>query len=245
MTKIVKQKTILEKMGFNKEESGLYMALLELGQASISDIVRKTGMHRPTVYRILPILIEKGLVSIMPKGKYKIYIAESPERLQRLITEIEDEFNSEIHGLLETYETRGKKPLIKFSEGDKAIRDLYSDVVHSLKKNDVYYRYSSALNLARRKYVPDDYRQVRDRKGLERYIISDESMKGGKKKLGKAVRYIPAGDDLFDLNITQVIYDNKVALLDYNSKTVTIIENKMIAEFQKRIFKLLYSKLQN
>ena len=236
--------SILEKIGFNAYESALYIALLELGPASISDIVRKTGIHRPTVYRSLPELIDRGIVSVMPKGKNKIYIAESPEKLQRLLTELEDEFNSEIHSLNETYEARGKKPLIKFSEGDHALKDAYSDVVHSLKKNDVYYRYSSALTLARKKFVPDDYMQVRDRKGLERYIITGQpTSQDDTKKLGKSVRRIPPGFDLFGPNITQIIYGNKVTLIDYNTKTVINIDNKMIAEFQKRIFKLLYSKL--
>ena len=236
--------SVLEKIGFNAYESALYTALLELGPASISDIVRKTGIHRPTVYRSLPTLIGRGLVGVMPKGKNKIYIAESPEKLQRLLTELQDEFNSEIHSLNEMYESRGKKPLIKFSEGDHSLKDAYSDVVHSLKKNDVYYRYSSALTLARKKFVPDDYMQVRDRKGLERYIITGQpTSRDDTKKLGKSVRRIPPGFDLFGPNITQIIYGNKVTLIDYITKTVINIDNKMIAEFQKRIFKLLYSKL--
>lgn len=243
MKKSSSQKTILEKLGFSREEGEIYLALLELGPASISDIIRKTGIHRPTVYKILPVLIDRGLVGVMPKGKYKVYIAESPEKLERILLELEDSFNTEIHSLNEAYEARGRKPVVKFTEGDKAIRDVYSDVVHSLKKDDVYYRYSQGLTLARKKYLPDDYRQVRDRKGLERYIISDDSLKGKPKKLGKSVKFVPADSNLFDLNISQIIYGKKVALLDYNTKTVVTIENEMIAEFQKKIFKLLYSKL--
>ena len=237
------KKSIFEKLGFTADQSLIYTSLLELGPSSISIIVRNTGLHRPTVYKLLPILIDRGLISVMPKGKYKIYIPESPEKLERLITELEDEFNIEIHSLMETYEARGKKPIVKFSEGEKAIKEMFSDVVHSLKKNDVYYRYSSALTLARKKYVPDDYRQVRDRKGLERYIISDNSMKDKGKRLGKAIKTIPEGINLFDLDITQTIYGNKVAFIDYNTKTVITIENALIAEFQKKIFKLLYSRL--
>jgi hypothetical protein len=141
----------------------------------------------------------------MPKGKYKQYIPESPEKIERILIELEDDFNTEIHSLNEAYESRGKKPVIKFLEGDKAIKDLFSDVVHSLKKNDTYYRYSSALTLARKKYVPDDYRQVRDKKGLERYIISDESFRNKPAKLGKSVKFVPKGFNLFDSDVTQVI----------------------------------------
>ncbi len=236
-------KSILEKLGFNKDQAQIYLALIELGPSSISDIVRKVGIHRPTVYQAIPNLIDRGLVSVMPKGKYKQYIPESPQKLEKLLVELEDDFNVEIHALQESYDSRGRKPAITFSEGDKSIKDLFSDAIHSLKKNDVYYRYSSSLTLARKKYLPHDYRQVRDRKGLERYIISDESGKTSSRKLGKFMKFIPPGVNLFDLDITQVIYGDKVAFIDYRTKTVVKIENPMIAEFQKKIFKLLYSRL--
>ncbi len=245
MKKMQRKNTVLEKLGFTTEESSIYLSLLETGPASISDIVRKVGLHRPTVYKMLPALIDRGLVSVMPKGKYKVYVAESPEKVERLFTELEDDFNSEIHAMHESYSTRGKKPLVTFSEGDKAIRETFSDVVHSLKKDDVYYRYSSALSLARKKFLPKDYRYQRDFKGLERYVITDEASRRNTtiKKLGKKIKFIPNDQDLFGLNVSQIIYGNKVAIIDYNSKTVVTIDNPMIAEFQKRVFKLLYAKL--
>jgi sugar-specific transcriptional regulator TrmB len=235
---------ILEKIGFTSQQSLVYKALLELGPVSISHIVRKTGFHRPVVYKVLPFLIERGLVSVMPKGKYKIYVAESPEKLERIFADLEDSFNAEIYKLHEIYEAAGKKPVVTYAEGDAAIKEAFSDVVHSLKKNDAYYRYSSALSLTRQKYVPADYRSIRDRKGLERYVIMDESSKHRMSaKLGKAVKTVPNSYNLFDLNITQIIYGDKFSVIDYNTKTIITIENKMIAEFQKKIFKLLFSKL--
>ncbi len=151
---------------------------------------------------------------------------------------------AEIYKLHEIYLSADKKPFVTYQEGDQAIKDVFSDVVHSAKKEDVYYRYSSALSLGRKKYVPKDYRQVRDQKKLERFIITDESSKNiYSMKLGKSLKTVPNSYNLFDLNITQIIYANKVALIDYNTKTVITIENIMIAEFQKKIFKLLYSKL--
>lgn len=236
--------SLLEKIGFNKDESAIYLTLLHHGPLSPSDIVRETNIYRPTVYKSLDVLIEKGMVSVMPKGKWKVYVAESPNKLEKIFTELEDEFNTEIHSLYDAYNSHGKKPLVKYAEGDSAIKEVYSDVVHSLKKNDVYYRYSTGLTLARKKYVPKDYRTVRDRKNLERLIITDEpSRSTTTRKLGKGMRFIPANSDLFDLNVSQIIYGNKVALIDYNSKTTIVIENEMIAEFQKKIFRLLYERL--
>lgn len=236
--------SILEKIGFSKEESAVYHTLLEIGPCTMSDIVRKTGLHRPKAYHIVAVLANKELVGVMPKGKQKKYVAESPDKIEKLFTSLEEQFNKEIQGLYESYETKGKKPVVTYAEGDKSIINAYSDIVHSLKKNDTYYRYSSALTLNRKKYVPKDYREVRDRKNLERLVITDESSKKGQNlRLGRTVKAVPNDFDLFDYNISQVIYGDKVVFVDYNSKTTITIKNPMIAEFQKKIFKLLFKKL--
>lgn len=180
----------------------------------------------------------------MPKGKYQIYVAESPEKLERIFSDLEDDFNAEIYKLHETYQATGKKPIVSYAEGDKAVREVFSDVVHSLKKNDTYFRYSPGLSLERKKFMPADYRTIRDQKNLERFVITDESSKKlAYVKLGKSMKSVPHSCNLFDLNVSQMIYGNKVALIDYNTKSVITIENKMIAEFQKKLFKLLFSKL--
>ncbi len=240
----MKTKGILEKIGFSKEENDIYLSLLSAGPSSISDIVRKTHMHRPAVYKVLPQLIEKGLIAIVPKGKHKLFVAESPDHLEKIFTDLEDDFNVEIHDLHKTYSMRDKKPIISFAEGKEAITAVYSDLVHSLKKGDMYYRYSSTNSLNREKFIPKDYRLVRDKKQLERLVITNEPAKKlHALRLGRTVKAIPKDYDLFEYNISQMIYGDKVSFVDYNSNTSIVIENKLIAEFQKKIFKLLFKKL--
>ena len=88
------------------------------------------------------------------------------------------------------------------------------------------------------------YRQIRDRKRLERYVISNvERIKEKSKQLTRSEKAIPPEFDLFEYDITEVIYGDKIAYVDYNTETAFIIESPTIAEFQRKIFKLLYSKL--
>lgn len=58
------------------------------------------------------------------------------------------------------------------------------------------------------------------------------------------MRSIPMNYDLFDDNIGKIIYGNKVAIIDYSTSMSFIIENKKFAEFEKKIFKLLFSYLR-
>jgi hypothetical protein len=56
---------------------------------------------------------------------------------------------------------------------------------------------------------------------------------------------IPKLYDLFEDNISKIIYANKVAIIDYDTETSFIIENKKLADFEKKIFKLLFKYLRN
>jgi hypothetical protein len=193
---------------------------------------------------VLPELERLELVSVMPRGKFKAYVAESPNRLEKMFENIEDEFNSEIFRMHESYDSKGKKPVITYTEGDGAIKALFSDVVEELNPGDTYYRYSTGLTAARMNLVPRDYRSKRDRKQLERLVITDaKSLVGARKRLGKSVRSVPDDFRLFDDNVTQLIFGNKVAIIDYNSKTVMVIENEMVAAFQKKLFLLTWKML--
>ena len=56
-----------------KNESKLYLSLLELGSASATQLIQKSGLHRAVVYDILERLIEKGLASFVIKGRKKYF----------------------------------------------------------------------------------------------------------------------------------------------------------------------------
>jgi DNA-binding transcriptional regulator GbsR (MarR family) len=239
-----KKISVLEMLGFDARESEVYKTMLVHGPSSISDLQKYTGIHRPTMYAIVKRLMDRELVSIQPKGKQKLYVAAPPERIRHALSQASLAIESEITELEESYKTSGSKPIVTYSEGGKAITAAFSDMVHSLKRGETYYRYSSANTLNRETYVPKDYRKVRDQKQLERLVITNEPTRRlHTNQLGRIVKAVPPQFDLFDYNIAQIMYKDKVSILDYNTKSVITIQNKKFAEFQKKIFKLLFSKL--
>jgi len=64
-------------------------------------------------------------------------------------------------------------------------------------------------------------------------------------KLTKDVVIIPKDYDIFEDNITKIIYANKVAIIDYNTQECFIIESSIFANFERKIFKLLFKFLRN
>ena len=81
----LKLKSTLIHIGFSQKEVTVYLALLELGQGTVSLIARRAGINRTTGYDILDSLSQKGLVSISGKEPKQEYAAEPPEMIKKYL----------------------------------------------------------------------------------------------------------------------------------------------------------------
>ena len=237
---------ILQKIGLSEHEAGVYLALLELGPSRISKIGEKTGIHRPLIYKALPTLIERKLVTKNQRQKGFVYIAEPPNRLEAMFDDLKIDLFEILPELEDQYSLSEQKPKVRFLEGRDGTKRVFDDVVRSLKRGDTFYRFTSNANAQEKKdkYVPRHYTKVRDAKQLQREVITNSQT--AKRKLAKLERFVKVmPDDFgpFEHNVTEVIYGNRVAFIDYNSETAMIIDSKRIADFQRHIFKNLYKKL--
>ncbi len=231
------------KIGLSKIDTVIYMTLLNNPDLSPSDISKITKLHRPSIYNSIENLLELNLILISSKGKRVVYTAQSPEKLESLFKKTEDEFFNEIEDLHHVYNLNKNKMQISVGSGKQAIEDLYSDVVAETPKNGSYFRYSSVYsNKIRDRYVPKNYKSVRDKKQLERFVITG-AQNIPRKSLGRSVKGVPEKYGLFDDSINLVIYGNKVSIVDYNSESTITVTHKEFAEFQKKVFKILFDNL--
>jgi hypothetical protein len=198
------------------------------------------------IYKAIPDLLEKKLVSQTQKGKQILYVAEPPNRLESIFDDLKYQFFELLPDLEDTYEGNNKKPKIRFLEGKDGTKRVFDDVVRSLKKGDTFFRYSSNISgqEKRDRYLPKSYVTIRDNKKLERQVITNTKTAQQKQpKLDRFIKVMPEDFGVFDFNVTQIIYGDRVAFIDYNSETALIVESKTIADFQRHIFKNFYNKL--
>ena len=242
----MEKQQILQKIGLNKDQSAIYLALLELGPSILTKIAEKTTIHRPLVYKALPILLEKKLITQNQVKKHIVYVAEPPNRLEAIFEDLKYELFNILPDLEDTYVASTKKLKVRFLEGKDGTKRVFEDVVRSLPKGATFYRYSSNVDGIEKKdnHLPRAYRNIRDSKKLERQVITNEQTADQKvAKLERFIKIMPNDFGPFEHNVTEIIYDDKIAFIDYNSDTAVILENKKIAEFQKHIFKTLYKKI--
>ncbi|MDD3302736.1 MAG: helix-turn-helix domain-containing protein [Candidatus Gracilibacteria bacterium] len=236
---------ILSKIGLTKEESMIYLDLLENHESNIVTISDRTGINRPALYKLIPNLVETGLISKVIKGKRNVFKAESPKNLTKLFNTLSNNFNFILPDLEEVYESNDNKPLIKFYNGIKGIKNIFEDVINTLGKGDTYYRYSSR-NVFGQKYYPTTYSKFIEENKITRYVITSEKISQTKiQKVRREMVVIPKKMDLFEDNFAKIIYKNKVAVIDYNSLTGFIIENQLFAKFEEKLFKLLFKLIKS
>ncbi len=240
-----KFKQLLTALGLDEQAIRVYTYLFEVGECGVVDLALALALHRPRVYQVIEVLMERGLVIAVTHGKRKKYMAAPPERVSDIFAELSKEMNDALPQLSREYRRSKEKPVIVHYEGKAGVTSVFADLVTSSKRGETFYRFSSEKDLAHtNSYLPRDYRKVRDEKKLERFVITSPRVgKGKKSRMERAMKYIPEGFDLFDQDVIELIYANKVAFIDLNTESSFVIESAPLADFHKKLFRLLYQKL--
>ncbi len=237
--------TIMERLGYPKHAEKVYRVLTESqAPCSVSEIALRAKLSRVVVYRCLKPFLKDGLAITKRVGKRTCYEVGQPEALERKMQLTE----AAVTALLEKEQARRAKEVpgdVRFLSGAAGIRAAFDDVVAHTPKGGTVYRYTSEQSVDEvNAYLAPDYRARRDAKKLERLVISNPLSKAQKRsRLERFIRTIPTDAAVFDQNIIQLVYGDRVSLIDITKEQVMIIENKALADFQKVIFQQLYKKL--
>lgn len=239
----VKQR--LEALGLNQTEAAVYVDLLIHGTQTVSSIARSSQLHRPAIYRALPTLKDKGLISSRQVGKLIHYAAEPPERLQTLVEQFQGELDTLVPELNQIQHK--STPIVRRLTGKAGVYAVYDDIVHTLKKGEEFYRYNAASHEDLLETgLPKSYLEQRDKKQLERLVISNpDYIESREPRLEDSLVVVPENFWPFDYNVSQIIYGDKIAFIDYTQPIATIITNPTLAKFQKDIFMMLYRQLRD
>lgn len=237
---------ILEAIWVHEHGAKIYLWLLERGEKSIAELTKITSLYRVEIYRQLPFLLETWLVIEVLKWKRKNYIAANPHKIKDMYSQQQSDVTRHVDALVEQYAYQDKKPKVIYQEWKKALMYVFSDIVNSLDTGDVFYRVSSERDVSKcDQYLPKDYREIRDKKQLERYVIMSESWAQEKSpRLERELATIPPELDEFEDNISLTIYGNKIAYIDFSSESSIIIEHSALVDFHKKMFRIMFMSLR-
>jgi len=245
---------LFQKIGLSEKEAKVYLAALELGEATVQEIAQKAGINRTTVYFQIEDLIKKGLMASVEKKKKRYFYSSNPENLLRIlemkekeISDLKEDLNSLIPELKAIYNLAPQKPRVRFFEGIEGLKSIQEDILRSRFKEGF-----GLVNLDDAYKVfppsPRDHRHRLKKKFLKEKVVrkiiytSSQGEILPKKETKPPVERKFINPQKFSFHTEIYIYGNKIALMSYKGKLIgVIIEDAELAQTLKVMFKLAWN----
>jgi HTH-type transcriptional regulator, sugar sensing transcriptional regulator len=235
------QENVLIELGLSNNEAKVYITLLELGCTTVTNISRKSKIHRTNVYDSLERLHEKGIVAYLIKENAKYFQATDPDFLMNLLKEKEHRLLSIIPQLKVLDQFSEEKGDACIYKGTKAFKNIlysylkYSDSIMTfgIPKNAVEL-IGPWVNIFHKERISRkiDMRHIYNENAKERikYLNSLPYTHG---------RYLPGK---FNSPVSTNICGDEISLVLWSKNPLIIsIKNKEISDSYKRYFNLLWS----
>ncbi len=236
----------LQLLGLSNTASKVYATLLHRPPLAIADIARLTGKHRPIIYQAISELLKKGLITTTSSGKRLVYKAESPALLTNLLKSSTSILEGKIQEYTKLYENKDSTPKVSSFQGKTGIATAYEQFINNIEKRGKIYRYESPRDhQVNKKLYPSLYWKRAGATGdVDKFVITNQKTDLKRRKsLNRFSKSFPSAKDAFEYNITQLIGNDRVLFIDFDTQTAIIIENKRLADYQKSLFKIFFDRL--
>jgi len=233
---------MLEEFSLTPTEENVYLTLLKLGSSPAADIIKKTQLHRTTVYDVLNRLIEKGLVNFITKNKKKYYSAVSPSKFfdiaseEKQKAEEKQKLAKEIIKEINLIKTEHKaENIAQIFMGEQGQRTFMKDIIDIGEDFFVFGSAGSAKE-SLPLYI-EQWAEQRKKKNIKAKILATERTRAPIWKLNQ-IKYLPKG---YQSPTVTTIYGDKIAIfIDEIPPLIIIIESQKVAQSYKNYFDLLW-----
>lgn len=236
---------IIKNLGFTNKEVLAYLALLELGEASVQQIAKKSGLKRTTLYPILDQLAAQNYISFVIKDNKHLYFAYPPQKLFNEFKLKYENLKQSLPQLDAIYNLKKDKPKISFYEGREAYKKIYDDTL-DLPKNSQIYEFTSLKNVWR--FIPKSYEEEyikrRMAKKIRNKIIAVDSpetqawLEHAPQEL-REILLIPTPNNQITAAIE--IYGNKIGIISLTRNFMgVVIESRELSQLFKIAFNLMW-----
>lgn len=237
----------LEFIGFSEKEVLVYLALLEIGKGTVTQISRKAGINRPTGYHILASLEAKELVRVSGREPKQEYVAESPDQIEKMLLkkiESDQTYIKEARKIipeLKSMHNVTDRPKVLFYEGREGMEKVYEDTLTSTEPIRAYANVEN-MHMGLPGYFPEYYKR-RAGKGIAIRAIIPDSKTGQERrdldsKEMRETALVPIS--VFNFTPEINIYDDKVMIASWREKLGVIIKSSEIADAMKKIYELAW-----
>lgn len=246
----------LKQIGLKEKEIKVYLTLLKFGALTAQDIAFRTDIKRTTVYLVLERLKEIGLVGELIEKNKKMFFAEKPEKLLKILQEKKKEIEKEekriqeilpqIKRILKDRRTE-RNGEIRHYEGIEGIWNIIDDMLRARKDFFVIHPGKIYDYLGLSRFLSDVTKKRRQIGGTKAYIITDyhpQNLKFWREGDTdfREIRFLPQIEN-FDSTI--ILCGGKITLVSLEKPFSSIlIQNKEIYSFVKFMFDIIWQSLE-
>jgi len=240
----------LKKLGLTDYESKTYLALLDIGEGTSGDIIKKADIHTGKIYEILESLKNKGLISEITRNNIKQYSATEPKRIfdylevkKKELEKTERDISAIMPLLLEKVKSASKKPVkIEIYTGFEGLKTAFSKEMSKYSKNTEVLIFGIQPKANYDKKITDFFAYTvypeRKRKGVLTKKIKDISTIGVKSSSSypKQVRYL----EYKSLTIVEVYKEMVMIELYLENPIILLVESEEVAKSFKKQFEIFW-----
>ncbi|MDC7124593.1 MAG: helix-turn-helix domain-containing protein [Spirochaetales bacterium] len=236
----------LMNAGLSGKQATVYLALLNTGKASATQLARETGIKRTSIYDITAELLQRGIIAVNNKdarGRY--FYALDPENLKEKPRETLNVIDKILPDLISIYESSPEKPGVRFFEGAAGLKKIHEELLEV--KSGEYFYFDVGIKMI--DLLGADYLKNFVKRRVERGIWSNsirlkdaevdvDFLKGGEDNL-RNVRFFPelSRTDF----ISMYIYDNKLGIASSRKEGYgIIIKSDELASSMKIIWDMVW-----
>jgi HTH-type transcriptional regulator, sugar sensing transcriptional regulator len=235
-------------------ESNVYQTLVKLGESSIGNIIKNSGVSHSKIYDILKRLSKKGLISSVNKNGRQYFSASDPSRLIELVNDKQKSLETDKNKIKEAItklegskETISPISVLSSFEGIKGMKTVLESILMRIKKDEEILILGSPKDIENKigGYIKD-WQKRRIEKGAKCKIIVDSDSeswkeawweKSKKKKLTFTKRLKSDSPAYF------VITPNSVTTIYFSDVILSfIVDHEEIAERYKQFFDQLWRR---
>ena len=232
----------LEKIGLDKKEASVYLALLELGEANVAQITKKSKNKRTTVYDVLSSLKGKGLIGSSIYKKNKLYFAENPKIIEKKLEEKQNILKEALPELLSIANLLDKKPCIQYFDGEAGIKTIFYDALDYPNREILAWFSQDYANYFDTSFIENDYIPKRlKNKIFVRGIASDNKKmreyQSFDQKVLRKTKLVSQSQFPLDVHI-QLHGSNKIGIVSFAEEFGLLIESKQIFSTLRSIFEM-------
>lgn len=237
--------TVLENLGFRPNEIKTYLAALDSGETTISELACRVKLPRSSTQEAVNNLRKKSLMQCYLKRHRKIWVAEDPGILISIIREYEAEVRKVLPALALGRRPAAPKPSIRLFTGTEELKSISKDILNTRQHIYGIIAWDSLVQIFGLRAL-DDIRQKYHNHYLKLYLFASPSAQAREMKNLVSgdflkVKFLPAN---LQFRNAYFAYGDKVVinLLTAGVPYGVVIEDRDLAVFARSLFCMFWEK---